>query len=320
MIKVYPIRTKMSNKTKTILIRADSSATIGTGHIMRDLVLAKRYFPNDEVIFATQELEGNINNKILQEGYAIEPLCSNDLEEFEKIIQQHNPNMIIIDHYGVDYEIEKELKNNHPSTTLLVLDDTYEKHHCDILLNHNIYADEKRYENLVPKGCEVWCGERYTLIRDEFKEVKANIENYKYKNGKFNVFVAMGGADHSNITSKIVDSLRDFGNMHLHIVTTSANKNLSSLQNYLKSQKNTTLYVDANNIAAIMGGCDLCIVTPSVILNEVFFLQLPFIAIETASNQKEMSRYLEKQEYYIMYCFDKDILRKMVQHLYKGIS
>ncbi len=54
-----------------ILFRADSSSTIGTGHIMRDLVLAKKY-PNDNIIFVTQNLEGNINYKIEEEGYKLE--------------------------------------------------------------------------------------------------------------------------------------------------------------------------------------------------------------------------------------------------------
>ena len=50
---------------KTILFRADSSSTIGTGHIMRDLVLAEKYAKKGlTVIFATQDLAGNINHKI----------------------------------------------------------------------------------------------------------------------------------------------------------------------------------------------------------------------------------------------------------------
>ena len=61
----------MSSKKQNILIRADTSATIGIGHIMRDLVLAKQ-FKDDKVIFATRELEGNINQKIKDEGYAVE--------------------------------------------------------------------------------------------------------------------------------------------------------------------------------------------------------------------------------------------------------
>ena len=58
-----------------ILIRADSSSYIGTGHIMRDLVLAKEY-KNENIIFATQDLVGNINHKIIETGYKIELLKS----------------------------------------------------------------------------------------------------------------------------------------------------------------------------------------------------------------------------------------------------
>jgi len=41
-------------KNKTILFRADSSSTIGTGHIMRDLVLAQKYAKKGyKIIFGT---------------------------------------------------------------------------------------------------------------------------------------------------------------------------------------------------------------------------------------------------------------------------
>ena len=57
-----------------ILFRVDSSSTIGTGHIMRDLVLAKQYKGAD-ITFATQDLNGNINKKIIKNGYKVK-LCN----------------------------------------------------------------------------------------------------------------------------------------------------------------------------------------------------------------------------------------------------
>ncbi|MDO8260986.1 MAG: UDP-2,4-diacetamido-2,4,6-trideoxy-beta-L-altropyranose hydrolase, partial [Candidatus Magasanikbacteria bacterium] len=65
---------------KNILIRADSSSIIGTGHVMRDLVLAKE-FNGDNVTFASQDLEGNINHKIIESGYKLDFLKSNEIEE-----------------------------------------------------------------------------------------------------------------------------------------------------------------------------------------------------------------------------------------------
>ena len=92
-----------------ILVRADSSSYIGTGHIMRDLVLAKQY-KNENIIFATQDLVGNINHKIIEAGYKIELLKSNDFEELNKLVKKFEIDMIIIDNYDIDYNFEKKLK------------------------------------------------------------------------------------------------------------------------------------------------------------------------------------------------------------------
>ncbi|MEA3491331.1 MAG: UDP-2,4-diacetamido-2,4,6-trideoxy-beta-L-altropyranose hydrolase, partial [Campylobacterota bacterium] len=70
-----------------ILFRADSSSTIGIGHIMRDLVLAKQY-PDAQIIFASRNLKGNINHKIVADGYSVEILESNDISELAATIQK----------------------------------------------------------------------------------------------------------------------------------------------------------------------------------------------------------------------------------------
>ncbi|MDQ6983223.1 MAG: UDP-2,4-diacetamido-2,4,6-trideoxy-beta-L-altropyranose hydrolase, partial [Ghiorsea sp.] len=188
-----------------VLIRADSSSEVGTGHIMRDLVLAEQY-PDDDIIFAVQNLSGNINHKIEEQGYHIEILKSNSLEELIAVIEQYEVDMVIVDHYGIDHHFEKRLKE-HTGVQLMVLDDTYEKHECDILLNHNIYADELRYKGLVPGNCEIRCGSEFTLLREEFVKEKYN----NLKRGKIvgisDVFIAMGGADYSNINIPVLNVL-----------------------------------------------------------------------------------------------------------------
>ena len=155
----------MSTKLKNILFRADSSSTIGTGHIMRDLVLATQY-PKATITFATLNLDGN--HKIIEAGYKIEILKSNNIQELDKLIKKLNIDMLIIDHYGIDKKQEKQLSILNSQLSIMVLDDTYEKHYCDILLNHNISADKKKYKGKVPKNCELKCGAKYTLLREEF--------------------------------------------------------------------------------------------------------------------------------------------------------
>ncbi|RXJ95491.1 UDP-2,4-diacetamido-2,4,6-trideoxy-beta-L-altropyranose hydrolase [Arcobacter sp. AHV-9/2010] len=301
-----------------ILIRADSSSYIGTGHIMRDLVLVKQY-TNENIIFATQNLDGNINHKIIEAGYKIELLKSNDFEELNELIKKLNIDMIIIDNYDIDYDFEKRLKEENKNLKIFVFDDTYEKHFCDILLNHNIYADEKKYKKKVPNNCELRCGSKYTLLRDEFLEAKKAKKRVKKKNKT--IFLAMGGADHKNLNIKILKVVEKFKkSLKVNLVTTTANKNLEELKGYCKDKKWINLQINSNEVAKLMSKSDFAIVTPSVTANEIFYLDLPMIAIKTAENQIDMYEYLKKKRYLVLKKFNTIKLEKSIYSLLKSFK
>ena len=294
------------SKTKTILFRADSSSKIGTGHIMRDLVLAQKYAKKGaKIIFATQKLQGNINHRIQEAGFKLLTLKSNSKKELVKLIKKHGVDLLVIDHYGIDHKKEHYIKEK-TGVKILSFDDTYEKHHCDILLNHNISAQKKHYKNLLPKGCEIRCGKKYTLLRDEFYKEKK--KNYPKDPKSTTVFLAMGGADTAQLNIKILKLLQKFDTITVNLVTTSANRKLAKLQKFVQNKPWIKLHINASNLAELMAQSDFAIITPSVILNEVSFMKLPFIAIQTAENQKEIVKFLEKKKKECLHTFDKEKL------------
>jgi len=296
-----------------ILFRADSSSNIGTGHIMRDLVLATQ-FHNAKIVFATQKLQGNINYKIKELGYKLKYLQSNNIEELDILIKKLQIDLLIIDHYKIDEAFEKNIKIKNPNLRVMVLDDTYEKHYCDILLNHNICANIKKYKNKVPRNCEVRCGTKFTLLREEFYKEKKKL-NKRKKQKKKTIFIAMGGADTAKLNIPILKVLKEFSNIQVELVTTSANKRLNKLQKYAKSKQWINLHINSKEIAKLMGKSDLAIVTPSVTVNEVYFMELPFIAIKTATNQNELYKYLKKKKYPVMKKFKKYVLKKLIKEI-----
>jgi len=293
------------SKTQTILFRADASSSIGIGHIMRDLVLAKQY-PNAHIYFATQALDGNINTTITQEGYTLKILTSQDKEELVALIKTLHVDLLIIDHYEIDAAYERYIKET-TSVKILAFDDTYEKHHCDILLNHNISANKERYNNLVPQHCELRCGSKYTLLRDEFIEEK---KKRKRVSSLQNIFVAMGGADHSNVNIAILKILDNFNNIHVDVITTTANKNLPALKKYIQNRPSISLHVNTTQMAKLLHNSDLAIATPSVIIHEILYMDIAFIAIKTASNQEDIYTYLCKHNYITLASFDSTLLKK----------
>lgn len=299
---------------QTILFRTDSSSTIGTGHIMRDLVLAKQY-ANANVIFATQELDGNINHKIKEVGYKVEILQSNDVKEFITVVEKYEADLVVIDNYQIDYKYEQILKEK-TDVEILAFDDTYEKHYCDILLNHNLSADESRYKGLVPDTCELRCGTKYTLLRDEFHQKFPKRVETKDKN----ILVAMGGVDSRELNIKIVEVLCSFENVKIDVITTTANKNLNKLKGYVANLNNVTLHINTNEVAKLMYESDFAILTPSVTVNEAYFMKLPFIAIKTEENQKDIYEYLQRNGFSVLNKFDITQLHKKVDLIINKIS
>jgi len=271
-----------------LLIRADSSSSIGLGHIMRDLVFAAQQ-SEDTVWFACQNLSGNIIDHI---PYPVHILDSNDPDELIALIQEQKIDLVVFDHYGIDERFEKKVKDA-CGVTILSFDDTYERHYCDILLNHNISADAVRYKGLVPEHCELHCGSEYTLIRDEFK-IEKPIKREKI----YDIFVSMGGTDPTNATMKILSSASD--DLRVRVVTTSGNPHLSEVETFVQERKNITLEIDSARIAQLLNQSRLAIITPSVMVHEVLFMEIPFIALQTAANQEDMFVYLEKEGYTVL--------------------
>jgi len=268
-----------------ILFRADSSSEIGLGHIMRDLVLAKQ-FVEDEVLFACRDLSGHIMDKI---PYPIVILSSESIDELIMIVQNEQIEMLVIDHYGIAYEEENRLKEE-TAVKIFVLDDTYEKHDCDVLLNHNISADEKRYEGLVPKECELRCGSDYTLIRDEFV-----LEKKIQRKKRYDLFIALGGADTKGLIQEILKMIED--EKYTIVLSTFSNKNLRFLKAYVAERTNIELHIDSREVAKLMNQSKFALVTPSVMVHEVLYMGLDFATLKIAKNQEEMHRYLKAKGY-----------------------
>lgn len=293
---------------RNILFRVNSSSLIGLGHLMRCLTLAKQY-SNHKIIFVCEDLQGNLNQKVIESGYELESIQDDSVSTLIQVIEKYKPALLVIDNYAIKYDFEKEIKAK-TAVKILSFDDLYEKHCCDIVLNHNIYADKKKYEGLVPVLCEKRCGNKYTLIRDEF------LHSFKKCRSKKSIFVAIGGTDHLGLNIAILNVLQQvFPKYILNVVTTTANKRLKQLKNFCQRQSNIQLHINSNELAKLMNESCLAVVTPSVVVHEVLHMNLPFVSIQTASNQKLMYEYLKQKHYNVLPYFSTLRFKTMIQRL-----
>ena len=119
----------------------------------------------------------------------------NEKEFFERV-KELNPKEVIVDNYNFSYENEKEFKKLFPKIKLIVFDDTYEKHFCDEIINHNLGAVKEKYKN--PEIVKII----KPLIREEFYKAK------RKKLKKEGIFISLGGSDAKGLTLKVLKLLK----------------------------------------------------------------------------------------------------------------
>lgn len=294
-----------------VVFRVDSSATIGTGHVMRCLTLAKQLKQkNANISFICRDLEGNLINFIKDHGFAVYVLqkiringtgtndtfkwykenWQQDVRETLNIVEAQIRSMdfFIIDHYGLDEKWESKLK---PFTKkLIVIDDlANRKHVCDFLLDQNLYLNyQERYKNLVPPDCKQLLGPNYVLLREEFIEAS---RQKRIRNGEIhNILVFFGGTDPTNETVKVLDALALLdNNIKVNVVVGSSNKRKDEIQEYCDRYSNFFFHCQVSNMAELMNEADLAIGAGGTTTWERCYLGLPSITIIVADNQIELT-------------------------------
>lgn len=302
---------------KKVLFRCDSSSTIGLGHVKRCLVLANRLRnkrKNLEIVFSTLDLCGNINNEVSKNGFKIFNLRNNDIENLDFVIKNLNIDFLIIDSYDINDSFEEQLKIRNPKLKILSFDDMIKQHKSDIIINHGIQAEKSLYKDLVQKNCKLFCGSKYTILRDEF------FKKYKSKIKKNSVAIILGGNDILNLSLKIANLLFEINNKYkITIITTSVNPNLEKLN----QNKNIELLIDISNIAEVLSSKELIICSSSGVLFEVMALKKKFINIQVAENQKVVSEFLEKKKVKTTIKakdLTKEVLRSKIEYVKRSNS
>ncbi|MFP7231221.1 UDP-2,4-diacetamido-2,4,6-trideoxy-beta-L-altropyranose hydrolase [Bacillus subtilis] len=302
-----------------ILFRTDASIEIGTGHVMRCLTLANALRKKGaNITFVCRSLQGHLAEVIREQQFDLIMLPAPqknvlipkstlhsdwlgvpwhvDSAETSRAIQDMNKeiSLLIIDHYAIDINWELEVKKY--AKKIMVIDDLADRlHHCDILLDQNLYPHYKeRYANLVPKSCKQFLGPEYVLLRDEFYSFQPNNKN---RDGSIKkIFVFFGGTDPTNETKKVIHAFKQL-NLHdieLDIVIGNTNTHKNDIESICKKHDFCSFHCQVNHIAELMYNADLAIGAGGTSAWERCYLGLPAIVITVAENQELIAETLDQ--------------------------
>jgi len=288
-----------------VVIRADSSTNLGSGHVMRCLTLADGLSDKGaNVIFLCQNLPGNLNTVIKERGYSVNRISLQTSDDFKwekdakdtiHYIEQQagKPDWLVVDHYDLDSDWEKLLR---PYTRkIMVIDDLADRaHDCDVLLDQNYYSDAgERYLNLVDGNCILALGPKYALLRKEFEEKRKYL---KEKTGEVSrLFISLGAGDPHNLTSSIIDVLIDLQlSINIDVVIGKSNPHTDMLVNKCRNLSRVNLYIQIDNMSELMLNADFAIGAGGATSWERCTMGLPSLLISLADNQVRISEGLSE--------------------------
>jgi UDP-2,4-diacetamido-2,4,6-trideoxy-beta-L-altropyranose hydrolase len=303
-----------------VVVRADASVDIGSGHLMRCLTLADQLRSEGaEVAFICRNLPGGMFDLLHTQGYRFTKLPLDEAGEFSqqfdaeetiKAIGQLFPDDIdwlVVDHYDLDSRWETILRAK--ARQILAIDDMANRlHDCDALLDQNYRLNlEHRYDGLLPAGCTTMLGPRYLLLRPEFVNARETLQRDFSKVRR--ILINFGGTDEPNMSLLAICAILNLQHHGLlvDVVIGQANPHQAILCQKVSRLSNFSLHVQTERMAELICAADLAIGACGSSTWERCILGLPSLVLVLADNQREAARELGDEGFIVNLGEAKDL-------------
>ena len=265
---------------KVAVLRADASGLIGVGHVMRSLALGQALLEAGfDVVLASVDLPASMREEAHKcEITVVDLQCDAFGSDDALATLSLNGAVLVIDGYKFEREFFSELENR--ATNFVVIDDNVETKALapSVVINQNPHATPEMYAHLsgTPK---LLLGLQYSLLRREVREAtKLSINPVAGK-----VFVAMGGSDFLQLTSPIVDGLKDL-DIEICVAIGPTNGQRQQIEETVRSIPRARVILQANYITELASS-SLAILAAGSSLWEAAALGVPSIGLIVADNQ-----------------------------------
>jgi len=308
-----------------IVFRVDASIKIGIGHVMRCLTLAGALRAEGaQCYFVCREHPGNLIDQIKAQGYQVRSLPFNlgelqlskagvgadspthahwlgsdwktDIRHTVDCIGSQLIDWLIVDHYALNEHWEKQIRDR--CRKIMVIDDLADRiHDCDLLLDQTYGRSEVDYRTLAPVDCRILTGSKYALLRPEFSELREHSLQRRRAPKLKQLLITMGGIDKDNLTSKVLQALKDSTLPKSCCVNVVMGKHAPWIEEVKEQVRGFPWAVDVKrnvaNMAQLMVESDLVIGAAGSTAWERCCLGLPSLMVVLADNQQLIANGLE---------------------------
>ena len=279
-----------------IIIRADASTQMGTGHVMRCIALAQAWQEQGgAVVMVSAEIPTLLRDRLGVENIESRLIeADNDAQATIQIAQEIGAEWVVVDGYQFDSYYQRMIKS--ADLQLLFIDDYG---HCDaycadFVLNQNSYADSLLYAKREPYT-QLLLGSRYVLLRREFWQWRG--WQRPQPQTPYHVLVTLGGSDPDNVTGKVIDALHSWTAfpLQLTVLVGGGNPHYEDLEARVKrSPHRVELRRNVTDMPRLMSEANIAISAGGSTCWELAFMGLPNLIIVLAENQVAVGKNLDE--------------------------
>ena len=286
---------------KPLVIRADASQRIGTGHVARCLALAQAWeCAAGTVIFASALESPGMTRRLDSDGFDIvrlnvQPGSAIDATEVSYLALDRKADWVVTDGYHFNVEYHRIIKD--AGLRLMAIDDEgkLEQYlYPDIILNQNIYATEDLYHGRI-NDARLLLGTGYVLLRNEYLQwLGWNRETPK---SACKLLVTLGGSDPYNVTLKVIEALKnsEFSDLEVKIVVGFENRQSEEISEAVQQiSGKVELLTSVTDMAKLMAWADMAVSGAGSTCWELAFMGLPALLIVIAENQSKIASGLDE--------------------------
>lgn len=279
----------------SVVVRADASPEIGTGHVMRCLAVAEALQEyGHRVLFALAESTAAIDARLAAAGFAriavpVPPAGDQDLSATVRVLRNEEAAAVMLDGYRFGSDYRCGLKAT--GVQVLAWDDLADGTplHADFVINAAPQAVRLPYERLAP-GARLLLGPSYAPFRREIREAAAAPRLPLA--GRRTLLLTFGGSDPLGLTGPVLEGLAAarLPDCRLVAVVGGSNPRVAEVQAAAERiGPPAEIVVDTPRMGELMAASGLAVSAGGGTQGELAVLGAPTLLVVSADNQAPAS-------------------------------
>lgn len=280
------------NEKRMLYIRADANETIGTGHVMRCLSIAKALQDagGDACFIAADSRTEAI---VLEHGFST--IClqsvwndlSGELDSMIRLIQEKKISLLLVDSY---YATPRYLGTLRQHTRLAYVDDL-EAFPCsaDLLIRYALYCEETagqegRESQAGQERQRILAGCEFAPLRKEF----CDLPKRRIRKRPRRILVLTGGTDPCHVALEVArQAVKEacFGGLTFNIVCGRYNPDLTRLCSLAEMEERLLIHSNVSDLKRLMLEADIAITAGGTSVYELCACGTPSVCYILADNQ-----------------------------------